>query len=62
MGQNAYEDGYAVAQVCDDPMCYVVLSFLAGVHHYSPLSIFINLLIPEVSLITINVWISFCLC
>jgi hypothetical protein len=28
LGQNAYEDGYAVAQVCDDPMCYVILSSL----------------------------------
>ena len=32
--------------------------FLAGVQHYSSF-IFINLLIPEVSSITINVWIIF---
>lgn len=57
VGQNAYEDGYAAAQVCDDPMCYVVLSSLRECSIIVHCLIFINLLIPEVSSITINVWI-----
>jgi len=28
VGQNAYEDGYSVMQVCDASLCYAVLDFL----------------------------------